>query len=96
MANKKEPGVTFSIPEIMDTIHRKLSTNHVLTFFKEVCWIDTDYELGGEMFFNSLSELHLWVAKTRIELDEQETEQSAANDKINHESANIDFMNQRF
>ncbi|KKL49956.1 hypothetical protein LCGC14_2310340, partial [marine sediment metagenome] len=46
--------------------------------------------------FNNLEKLYLWVAKTRTELDEQEAEQSAANDKINHESANVDIMKLKF
>lgn len=100
MSDKKEPGLTFSIPEIMDTIDRKLDDRHELRITTSLMYF-VEFLVPGEenelvLEFENERDLHLWVAKTRIELDEAETEQSAVNDKINHDSANVDHMNQRF
>lgn len=96
MSNKNQPGLTFSIPDIMDTIERKYDQEYELLIIGRQCWIDCPGGGASELHFRTLEKLHLWVAITRIELDELETEQSAANDKINYESANVDIFKQQF
>lgn len=96
MSDKTKPGVTFSIPEIMDAIERKFEYYCGLTLDCYGGAYIVDQEGIPEVEFNNLAELHTWVAKTQAELDEAEAEQSAINDKINHDSANVDIFKQRF
>ena len=96
MSDQKQPGLTFSIPEIMETITNKLNDTYTLEIncYCEVFIADMSGEL--ELDFGNLEELHRWVAKTRIELDEQEAEQLKENHNINAKSANVDIMKQRW
>jgi len=96
MSDKTEPGVTFSIPEIMDTVYEKYGYAAELRFDGHGNVFIENMAGEIEEDFNNLNELHLWVAKTNIELDEQETKQSAENDKINAESASVDPMKLRW
>ena len=96
MANKKQPPITFSIPEIMETIEQKYDKEYSLAFdcYGEAFIV---YQDGmAEVEFNNLRELHVWVAKTRIALDGEEADQLKENHDINAKSANVDIMKQRF
>ena len=55
-----------------------------------------DDQIFPEREFNYLHELHLWVAKTRTELDEAEAAQLKENARINHESNSVDIFKQRW
>ena len=70
--SKSEPGVTFSISEIRDTIQQQYDKHHVISFD---CFGSSYVEdCAGELIngWNDDNELHLWVAETNIELDERQ------------------------
>ena len=75
MANKKPPSLTFSIPEIMDTACDKYGDATEIRFNGHGNSFIENMAGEVEIDFNNLEELHLWVAETRIELDELEEEQ---------------------
>lgn len=89
------PGVIFSIPEIMETICNKFGDVSEVRFDSHGNTYIENMAGEVEKQFSNLKELHTWVAKTNIEIEEAEAEQSKINNRINAESAGVKIPKQR-
>ncbi len=89
-------GITINIEEIRDVMCRLYSKGHSVGFDGlGGCWIEDSAGML-EIDFGSLDDIYRWTLEQQAALDELETEQSVINDKINHDSASVDIMKQRF
>lgn len=96
MSDKNQPSITCSISEVREVMCAVYSESHELIITGYGVSAIADQWGNNEQTFEDDTELYKWTLEQRAKLDEQETKQSAANNKINHESASVDFMNQRF